>query len=410
MKLKISAFLVVFAIGLSTVKADGEKGIQFEKLPFKGLLDKAKAEKKLIFIDAYTTWCGPCKYMAREIFTKDSVGDFFNARFINAKIDMEKGEGVDLATKYEVNAYPTLLFIDAEGKMVHRSTGSRSAADLIALGEQALTPEKTLSFMQDKFNKGDRSQAFLSTYLRTIHDAGINSVDARYFYFKNLTDDQLQEKENWQLITEMVYSSSEEVFKRVFKNRVAFRNVFSKSEVDGFIDQVFFNDLYDAARKDKKSGGNSVGEKKSEIRKSGYEHGDRVVLSYEMSYALQGKNWSSYAKAAVDLFNKYPPEDAMEYNNVAYRFYERVSDPKYLKTAEGWSRLALDAFPNDANVMDTYASILYKNKKYKEAEKWANRAIERGESDQKDMDDTKKLLGKIKEAMAPPKPKYKYLD
>lgn len=406
----LGILLVTLCVALTNVKADEEKGIRFEKIPYKALLEKAKAEKKLLFIDAFTTWCGPCKYMSREIFTKDSVAEFYNTNFINAKIDMEKGEGIELARKYEVNAYPTLLYVDGDGKMVHRSTGSRSAQTFIALGKEALTPEKTLSSLQNRFSKGERAQDFLALYLRAIHDAGLNSTEARYFYFKKLTDDQLQEKENWALITEMVYSSDEEVFQRVFKNRSVFRNVFNKTEVDGFIDQVFFNDLYDAARKDKASGGNSVNDKKSAIKKSGYEHADRVVLSYEMSYAQQAKNWNAYAKAAVDLFTKYPPADAMEYNNVAYRFFERINDSKALKTAEGWARLALDTYPEDANVMDTYASILFKNKKYKEAEKWANRAIDRGLADNKDMDDTKRLLNKIKDAMAPPKPKYKYID
>ena len=74
-------------------------------------------------MDAYTTWCGPCKRMAAEVFTEPEVGRFYNENFINVKIDMEKGEGIELARQYDVYAYPTLLFINGEGELVHRGLG-----------------------------------------------------------------------------------------------------------------------------------------------------------------------------------------------------------------------------------------------------------------------------------------------
>ena len=77
-------------------------------------------EPKKIMIDVYTTWCGPCKWMAKNTFTDKAVGEYFNANFVNAKFDMEKGEGPELAQLYQVRAYPTLLFISAAGELVHR--------------------------------------------------------------------------------------------------------------------------------------------------------------------------------------------------------------------------------------------------------------------------------------------------
>ena len=78
------------------------QGIQFETSSWKEVLQKAKQENKLIFVDLYTTWCGPCKKMAAETFPQQVVGDYFNKNFVNYKIDAEKGEGPELAGKYEV--------------------------------------------------------------------------------------------------------------------------------------------------------------------------------------------------------------------------------------------------------------------------------------------------------------------
>lgn len=99
-------------------------GIRFADLTFAEALVKAKAENKLIFMDCYTTWCGPCKRMANEVFTLPEVGRVFNAKFINLKVDMEKGEGVELAKRFKVSAYPTLLLIDGEGNVVKQFVGA----------------------------------------------------------------------------------------------------------------------------------------------------------------------------------------------------------------------------------------------------------------------------------------------
>ncbi len=99
---------------------------------------KAKAEGKLLFVDAYATWCGPCRWMASNVFTDAKVGDFFNKNFINVKLDCEKGEGPDFARSYGIRAYPTLFIIGADGKVVKKTMGAKQAEDLIGFGKQAI--------------------------------------------------------------------------------------------------------------------------------------------------------------------------------------------------------------------------------------------------------------------------------
>ena len=67
-----------------------QEGIHFEPLTFEQAKAKAKAEKKLIFMDCYTSWCGPCKYMTEQVFTRKEAGTYFNPRFISVKFDMER--------------------------------------------------------------------------------------------------------------------------------------------------------------------------------------------------------------------------------------------------------------------------------------------------------------------------------
>ena len=117
------------------VLSDDAAGIQFTEASWKEILKKAKAEKKVIFLDAYASWCGPCKLLQKNVFTKKAVGDFYNEKFINVKMDMEKGEGPALSQVYPLEAYPTLLFIDGNGKILKKVLGLQTPENLIAIGK-----------------------------------------------------------------------------------------------------------------------------------------------------------------------------------------------------------------------------------------------------------------------------------
>jgi thioredoxin 1 len=117
---------------------DNEEGLVFFKGTWQETLEKAEKEDKLIFLDAYASWCGPCKAMQQNVFPTQKLGEFYNANFINVKIDMEKGEGPALSAKYGVRAYPSLFFIDSDGQVVKSALGYQNVNKLLKLGEDAL--------------------------------------------------------------------------------------------------------------------------------------------------------------------------------------------------------------------------------------------------------------------------------
>jgi thioredoxin 1 len=128
--------VAVRAGGSTLIPTDNRTdGIQFTEASWREILKKAKAEKKVIFLDAYASWCGPCKMLQKTVFTKKEVGDFYNSKFINVKMDMEKGEGPALSQVYPLEAYPTLLFIDGNGRVLKKFIGAPKAEELIAIGK-----------------------------------------------------------------------------------------------------------------------------------------------------------------------------------------------------------------------------------------------------------------------------------
>ncbi len=154
MKKTIGLLVVMFGLGASSfagqhmaksettsplVHMDETEGISFFHGTWAEALASSKKENKLIFLDAYAAWCGPCKTMAKNTFTKKDVGDFFNANFINVKMDMEKDpEGQRLSNKFKLRAYPTLYFINGNEALIHQELGMQKPKQLIQLGEQVL--------------------------------------------------------------------------------------------------------------------------------------------------------------------------------------------------------------------------------------------------------------------------------
>lgn len=152
---KVIWLLAVLVIGFGTAttqavpmggknpssKAD-DNGIRFTDAAWKDILKKAKAENKIIFLDAYASWCGPCKVLQKKVFTQKAVGDLYNARFINVKMDMEKGEGPSLSQLYPLEAYPTMLYIDSEGRVLKKIIGLHTPEDLIAIGKSVKQPQR----------------------------------------------------------------------------------------------------------------------------------------------------------------------------------------------------------------------------------------------------------------------------
>ena len=121
-----------------------EVGILFFKGTWQEALNKAQAEKKLIFLDAFASWCGPCKTMARTTFEEEAVGLYFNEHFINVKMDMEKdAEGPRLSKKYKLTAYPSLYFINSNEELVSHTMGAYKAKALLKYAQEVISLAST---------------------------------------------------------------------------------------------------------------------------------------------------------------------------------------------------------------------------------------------------------------------------
>lgn len=97
------------------VPAEETGVVKYYDVPLKEALEIAKKEGKLLFIDCSTSTCGPCRMMRKSVFTKKKCSDYINSNFIPLHINMDEGEGIEIAKKYNVGIYPTYLFLNSDG-------------------------------------------------------------------------------------------------------------------------------------------------------------------------------------------------------------------------------------------------------------------------------------------------------
>ena len=160
------------------------QGIKFETGTYSEILAKAKKENKVIFLDAFASWCGPCKLMEKNIFPLPSVGDFYNKNFINARFDMEKGEGREIAQKFSVYSYPTYLFINGNGDLVAKNMGYMEEDNFLYIGREASNPENSKFSIKERFDKGETDPTFLVNAIKQSINSDYNfakKASERYF-------------------------------------------------------------------------------------------------------------------------------------------------------------------------------------------------------------------------------------
>lgn len=177
------------------------QGIQFEKKSWKEVLQLSQELDKTVFVDVYTTWCGPCKKVAKTVFTQEKVGKFYNENFINAKIDGESKEGVKFVEKYNIKSYPTFLYLDKNGDVLYRFVGAKKAKDFIGAISKIKIVSKYGGWekMDSIYHSGKGNPNLFYDYYSIM--SGKRKENALNAFLKNLPEDELMDIEMKDLIT-----------------------------------------------------------------------------------------------------------------------------------------------------------------------------------------------------------------
>lgn len=204
MKKRIFLLLTVCMLYASLLSAQTE----FRAITYQQALEASKAEGKPVFIDFYTSWCGPCKMMAKKVFPLQNVGDYMNSTFVCIQLDAEK-EGLEEAKKYKISAYPTFIVIDADENVIFTKVGANldgeSFIEELRIG---INPDLQIDKLQKKYDEGDHSAEVVSAYVSQLYrdfqesngkakDKAEKAKSIVLDYFNTLTDEQKLDEQNF---------------------------------------------------------------------------------------------------------------------------------------------------------------------------------------------------------------------
>jgi thiol-disulfide isomerase/thioredoxin len=349
----------------------------FLERPWQEIVAMAKQENKMIFLDAYASWCGPCKWMAANMFTNDVIAEYYNKTFICASFDMEKGEGVNLRNKYGVRAYPSLLFINADENMVHERVGApQKVQDYIDMARIAQNPEEGLAAYIKKYNAGENSPQFIQTLLCRLADAYIpvNAVMKKYFTTQNESD--LFNRVNWNIIYRFVSEINDPLFEFLVNHQSEYAKSYSKDSVNDKISDVYLYNLRGAAHSspNPKIADSVYLALKEKVKASGFDGAGKVIFTADLEW-LQGKGKNKeFLDLAFENMDKYYADDYDMLSKVSWIVSAMTADSKYMEKALSWSKKSVSIKEEPFNT-DTYASLLFKMGKKDEAIKQEKKVI-----------------------------------
>ncbi|NML40234.1 DUF255 domain-containing protein [Chitinophaga sp. G-6-1-13] len=349
-----------------------EPGIHFEhELSWKDIKAKAKKEGKFIFMDCFTTWCGPCKMMSRDIFPQQSVGDFFNDKFISVKVQMDKTAGDDAAVKrwyedaaaiakeYNVMAYPTFLYFAPDGRLVHLVVGGDSAAAFIAASAQALKPETQYYTRMETMAKNAGSQP---DTLKRLAEEARKMYDGRYTvlftqrYLRAVPD--IFAPDVLHFLDKFTLSSRDTGFVIFRKNPAKVDQVMGARYAENRVQQIIFGEeIYSELKEGDKPDFTAIQVK---LKKKYPELAGIVMDKFRVQWYQRTKAYDQFEKAVKVYLKQYDKQlDPKDLSSFARTVGLYATDTTMLRTALAWSERAAKEDPH-AEAKSVQALLLYK--------------------------------------------------
>lgn len=321
--------LVLLLVGAWNLRAES---IQFFEGTWQQALEAANNANKLVFVDIYTDWCAPCKKMNKLVFTDPKVAAFYNEKFINFRINGEKGEGIALAKKFDVSAYPALLYVALDQSIVHQLSGFTEPEAFIVEGKIALNPSVRMDALRQRFEAGERTPDFLEKYayerFRAYDGSHSSVVDA---YMKSISD-WASNPQAISLIYDLTTDVRSASFKAICANKKIFYKQFEQNAVDNKIQDMVFGHIYKNEL--------SLFEADKVLANAYPKQADLKQKKYRLKYFREKGDRINYARSAIQYFEKYKSDDAFEYLDAARAFQNVVEDKTQLKEAVRWTKRA----------------------------------------------------------------------
>lgn len=385
----VSNLILISLLVCSTVYS--QNGILFKHhASWPKVIAQAKKENKMIFVDAFTTWCGPCKYMSANIFTNEAVGQFFNKNFISVKVQMDTtskdltevkrwySTAHDMGIKYKIIAYPTFLFFDPGGKIVHRIVGSMEAEEFIDKSKSALDAEKQYYTLLRQFNNGKKAPDFLMKLIsaaEVAYDMPVLSKAANQ-YLSNPDIDPIT-NENIDFLLKYTFHTSDKGFQLMQKNEDAINQKLNNTAATDKMVDIIIEDKISPIMTEDKDFEARLKKVQPVLQEKYSKLADKCILKSRLIYYKNIEDWHAFEIYVQQFMAKYGQSSTPEeLNNFAWTIFDNSNNQLLLQEALKWSKKSLE-LKEEISYLDTYANLLYKTGNKTEAIIWEEKALEK---------------------------------
>ncbi len=394
--------LFVSCIAIVTLNSFAQdKGIKFQTgLSWKQVLRKAAKENKHVMVDCYASWCVPCKQLEKNVFPEEKVGTEINSRFISIRVQMDSSKSDNEEIKswyaqarvfekeYQVQAYPTILFFNSKGEALHKFVGGPP------------NPEYFLGQVRYVDNENTQCYTLVNHYREHLQDSAflIHAINAAVkiddkVYKTDICDAYLNlkkgplTKSDYQLIMNANPSPTSKAFQIFIKNAGQVDTMFNATTADDFAQGSIA--AYEVFPLFKDNSTVNWIQVETTLQQKYPRYAEDVVIKTKRYYYYDRKMWNELSRTHIDYLNRFGAHmNNADINEFIWTIFAVCTDSSTLNDAVRWGAHVLlrkDGL-DDYNIVDTYASLLYKAGRRDEAIIWESKAADMAQSKKQEND------------------------
>jgi thioredoxin-related protein len=401
-------FLLVFILLPSLALA--EVKIAFRDIPYSALFETARKEGKAVMIYFHFDGCGACIQMEKNAMADSSLAAWWNDNYVSFEVNTRTPEGREVNGVYQVEMHPTFLFLDSDGKELHKVVGIYSISDFLNQGKRAIESSRTLQSHHSLYRAGERSAQFLFEYSYMLRDAHELDPTVVNEYLSRLTSEDMNQEYNLRYVYEFCVHHYQvftpfgsTAFNHLLNERTRYESLFEKDQVAVRIVWILHAAMHDAMEAQDKARFDQIADalrpfdsgktyvyKEVDSRVTGMISSKHQIAGAYMMYYEKSEDRDAYLHARKHYL-RLIRRDASGLNDFAWGTHERTSDPEKLKCALKCANRAVRLEPVHAH-LDTQAWLLYDTGDYKGAIRAGYRAIEQAKKENQNYAETEKLV------------------
>lgn len=394
--LMVFAILFISSCGSndsSEIEKEEQIGINF--VPYsslESLQSEAKKNKKDLLVVVQAEWDGPSKWMESSVYSDPNVAAYYNGLYLCSKVVVKKGH--ELKEVYQITEYPTFLFFNKEGYLMHRVIGASESMSFIEFGVIAKDSTRNLDYFNRTYTKGGYDIDFLRKYAMTLYDAGIENKEVVNEYLMSLTATDYFEEDVFFFLMAFLKDVKSKNAGFVLQYQEQLIAMYGEEEYNTLIYQITHGQLAEITELSE----NQLEPILKYVKDAQIKHGDKLRFELKLNYFERKKDWKSYGdllKRSVHKLYKNNPSDLNHYANEAI---DKIKDQAVLKEAKSWMKRAIKIDPTHY-YLETYSNLLFKLKEFDKAKYAIDKAIELAQKEGSYIDKMESLREKLEKKL-----------